>query len=282
MPEAREALRLYLFARRPPHSGRDRGVARDALVERRRSPQRRALGLAEERRNHPVDDDLLDVEVELAFDAGDELDRLVDGHLFRQRDDDDAGLLAVFEHLPRAIGVAAEDARRHDVDDHLRHAEHVEPVPGRGRVEEDDVVERRAVAPRLGRVKPRLAEHCPLVEPRGRTEEAPHVAVVEDRFVERPRAEHHHPVLLHRAPGLHVDGPDVVGDGDDLGADGADAEERREALFRVACAAEDALALRRERERERGGHGGLADAAFAGDEEEATLREGAHRCGRQA
>ena len=57
-----------------------------------------------------------------------------------------AHVFAVLEERPRPLGVAPQEARRHDVEDDLRHAQHVEAVARRRRVEDHDVVLGRAVA----------------------------------------------------------------------------------------------------------------------------------------
>ena len=164
----------------------------------------------------------------------------------------------------------------HDVDNHLRHAQHVEPVTRRRRVENDDVVFRRAVAGASRWCATTLCRASPIRACRGLREKK-RGRICCRRAASRARSiQHQRAVLFERDVGRHVHRPNVAPTENHFAADQIGAEHRREALFRVAHRDEHALAFRRERHRLGRADGRLSDAAFAGHDEKALVRRASH------
>src|SRR5699024_10184155 len=116
-----------------------------------------ALFPCEEGPEHAVQDEGADGQHELFTERAVELEGFVRRHVFGEGDEDHPGALWIAEESEGALRLPTQEARRRDVDDDLRDAEHVESVPGRGRVEDDEVVP--WLAARWVGVEERLAEH---------------------------------------------------------------------------------------------------------------------------
>jgi hypothetical protein len=277
--EALEALGLKPLSHRPTMGSHDRGVtARVGVqtIEAAETLEGGTLALREERRQDAVDDDAPDRKPHLRERSG-KLDRLGGRHLFRDGDEHDSAGALVLQEGHGALRVTAQKPRRHDVENDLGHAEHVEPMAGGRCVEKDHIVFERTVGALLRRVPPGLAEHGPLLHSGHGAQKRAHVAVVEERPIEGAAVKNQRAVLFEGQIGLHVDGPDIVCNKRNLRSDGGGPEHRAQALFGVAKGHENALAFGCQREGFGRTHGRLANTALAGHEDESLVGERRHQ-----
>ena len=205
--------------------------------------------------------------------------RLGDRELLGARDGDDRGLLRVGERRVDRRALARDRPAARRGGERARRAEHRDAVPGRGRVDDDEVVGvgARRAAVELGEL-PELADGQQLAHARRRGgEQAEDAAAGEDarRAAARQLVAQ---VLLERVLGVDRD---VKQAGRELDLLERLAGRRRVERARDVAAARDlgddrALARARGDEPERRRDRRLADAALAGDDEQAVVEQTLH------
>ena len=106
----------------------------------RRALEHLLLAPAEQLGQHPVDDDGGEVDVGLVVEALDQLDGLVDRHLLRRGDDDDAGARRVLQDVEHPRRLLADQPDRHQLVDALGRRQLADDVAAGDGVDDDEVV----------------------------------------------------------------------------------------------------------------------------------------------
>ena len=208
-----------------------------------------------------------EVDHRLLGEAVGQLEGLVDRHLLRRRDDHDAGLRRVTEQVEHPTRLVAHHAHLDELLDRLRGGELAGDVAGGHRVHDDEVV---AV---LAHLPQELPDREDLLHARGGVGDEVEGAGEGSEPGDERDLELEAQVLLERLLGVHRHGEEARGHLALLERGGADLEEVGQVALGVDLADERALAVLRREEGERRRDGGLADAPFAGDEEEAAIEE---------
>jgi hypothetical protein len=210
-----------------------------------------------------VHHDPVHAHVELRAQLVLELDRLVHGHLLRQRDGHHTSLGRVAQERVDPLGVAAHGAHARDPRVRARRPQHREPVPGCRCIDDRDVVSGLAGARlELGEV-PDLAHRHELGQARrccGEVLEQPAPAEESGQGARLELVAQ--PVLLRT---IRIDGLEMHPLRQGI-------EHAAEALLLGNLAHHGALALSRRRQPEGGRDGRLSDAALARHEDEPLVQ----------
>src|SRR5947209_3596064 len=216
--------------------------------------------------------------VELVAELGDELERLGDRPLLRDRDRDDRRPVGVAEEVADVARLAANRPDARDVPVRLGRLQQPEAVAGRGRVDDREVVRRRL---RVAAGRLRELPHLPdrrelpdawrggdevLEDPVAR-EHAPEpgrAGLVDQVLLERELRVDRHRVKIRRQLRLRV-------------ADALAAEHLWHPFLLRHFADDRAQAAASGGEAERGRDGRLADASLAGNEEKPLVEQPEHR-----
>jgi hypothetical protein len=204
-----------------------------------------------------------------------QLERLGDRGLVRGGDDDDAGHRAVGERPVDDPRLPGDRAGGRDVRERAWRVEQREPVTGRRRVDDDEVVRLGAGRAALGLGElPELAHRQQLAHARRRRGEVGEQAARREHLGERA-GELVGEVLLHRRLGVDADRVQALGERDLAERTGLAGQRAADVVALGDLGDDRPPAVARGDEAERGGDGGLADPALAGDEDE-PLVEQAH------
>ena len=207
------------------------------------------------------------VDAGVAVEAGEQVDRLGDGHLLGRRDDDEPGARRVLEDLGHPRRLLADHADLHELADHPRRADLGDDVAARLGVDDDEVV-----VP-LAHLVGELADGEDLLDARrGVGDEVERAGERADATDERDLDEQPQ-VLLQRVLGVHRHGEQAGVELTRLERERRRVERRGERALGVHLAHERALAGAGGEVGERGGDGGLADAALARDEQQPAVEQ---------
>ncbi len=160
------------------------------------------VGIGERVRIERVDDDAVCFEAGVVQPA-ERVDGLVDGHLLRKGHEDDAGAPTIPDQGLDRTGLVGDAADPGDLCVLPRRAQEPEPVAGRRRVEDDEVVPRRSVPQALLGQVPDLPEGHQLTKAGGGRRQIAHRAAVRQPLGDRPDLECQDEVLLEHL--LRVD-----------------------------------------------------------------------------
>ena len=227
------------------------------------------LGLAavEQRRQDAVGDDRRRRDAGLAVEPAEQVDRLGDRHLLGRRDDDEPGARRVLEDLGHPRRLLADHADLDELADDPRGGDLGDDVPAGLGVDDDEVV-----VP-LAHLVGELADGEDLLDARrGVGDEVERPGERADAPDERHLDEQPQ-VLLERVLGVHRHREQAGVELARLERQRRGVERRGERALGVHLAHERALAGPGGQVGERGGDGRLADAALAGDEQQAAVEE---------
>ena len=76
----------------------------------------------------------------------------------------------------------------------------------------DDQIVTGLATDHLSGVKPHLAQHRVVQQPRYSPQKCAHHISLEDLLVQKRRVQNHHAVFAQGGLGTHIDGPEVLGD----------------------------------------------------------------------
>ena len=224
---------------------------------------------------HPVDDDRAERHRGLLAGPGDELDGLVDRHLLGCGDDVEGGERRAGEDVHHPLRLAPDRTRLHELADGAGGVELGEHVAG-GRGVDDHEVPVGPALDRLADLPADLADGEDLLHSRrGIGHEVEHVG-------DRPDAPHHGDaqveleVLAQRRLGVQLHREHTRVHLHRVEADRLVLEQVGEVALGVDLDEEDLLALLGRDHRGGRGDRALADAALAGDEEQAPVEEVDH------
>ncbi len=196
-----------------------------------------------------------------------QLDRLGDGHLLGRGDDGDARTGRVVEDVEHPLGLVANQPDLDEVGDHPRRTDLADDVPARLGVDDDQVVVAFADFPaELADTEDLLdAGRCIGDEVERRRERSD--AAEQGDPHEQPQ------VLAQRVFGVHRHREEVRRDLGRLELEFADVEGVGERALGVHLADQRAATVSCGDVGDRGGDGGLADAALAGDPEQVEIEQ---------
>ena len=172
------------------------------------------------------------------------------------------------------LGLGVDRADPGDRGEGARRLQEADPVPGRRRVDDHQVVLAPLLhlAVELGQL-PDLADRHQLLQPGRGGGEVVEDSAAEQQVAHRPHLELEQHVLAHRLVGVDRDRPEVLLHLDLVEADLGVVEHPRGVLLRGDLADDRALAFGGGAQPERHRDGRLADATLAGDEDQPLVEE---------
>ena len=253
---------------------RARGGPGRAVLALGQPRQLLGLGFGEALGVEAVQVDAVDGDADLVAQVVLQRRRLVDRHLLRQGDDRGAGVLVVGDEAVERLRLRVDRADAGDRGEGARRLQEADPVPGRRRVDDHQVVLAPALdlAVELGEL-PDLADRDQLLQARRGGGQVVEDAAAEEHVPHRPHLQLQQHVLAHRLVGVDRDRPEVLLHLDLVEADVGVLEHPRGVLLRGDLADDRPLPFRRRPQSQRDRDRRLADAALAGDEDQALVEE---------
>ena len=234
---------------------------------RLQSAEHLEFALAEQGGQHPVGHHGRHIDLRLAVHPVDQFDGLDHRHLLRGGDHHQAGAGGVVEDLEHPVGLVAHQAHLHQLADHRGCSDLGDDVPaGLG-------VDHHQVVVPLAHLVTQLADGQDLFHPGRR--------VGDEVEGSRQRADAGHQRDTHEQPqvfaqrvlGVHLHRPQPLAHLRWSEPEWADIERGGQAALGIHLAHEGALAEAGGQFGQRCSRGGLADPAFAGDEQQAAVEQ---------
>ena len=225
------------------------------------------LSLAEALRVHRVHVDAVDRHPHLVAELALERGSLVHRHLLGQRHDRHAGCLMLGDEAVELLRLRVHGSDPGDAGECPGRLEEADPVAGRRRVDDHQVVAARLLHLPVGLGElPDLADRHQLLQPWGGRRQVVEELRAHQQVAHRPHLQLKQQVLAQRLVGVDRDRPQVGGDLDLVEADLALLEDPRGGLLGGDLADDRPLAARGGRQSQGQGDRRLADAALSGDE----------------
>ena len=204
-----------------------------------------------------------------------ELGGFDDRHLLRNGDDQESGARRIAQEAENAPSVRADRPHPYRVRGGHRSLEHRETMPGRGCVDDDDVIAWGLAIEALVLVQEDhdFSEDHELLEAGSGGEEAVVDGVAEDAVGDEGNLDHLPDVFVHHAARPEVHDRESIGDLGDARADGWHSEKPRRLGRSVDFDEKRRLPALRGRDRQGGSDQALPDAALAGEEDEAPAQK---------